>query len=79
MGGNTHAPITAQMVTRATQVSPLAGFLAVNLNESPPAELAVRRSTENEPLGPCVVERPVSIGDRVWLSWASDAGLVLAQ
>lgn len=26
-----------------------------------------------------VVERPVSIGDRVWLSWASDAGVVLTQ
>jgi putrescine transport system ATP-binding protein len=25
------------------------------------------------------VERPVSIGDRVWLSWASDAGVVLTQ
>jgi putrescine transport system ATP-binding protein len=26
-----------------------------------------------------VIERPVSIGDRVWLSWASDAGVVLTQ
>src|SRR5262245_3680222 len=26
-----------------------------------------------------VTERPVSIGDRVWLSWASDAGVVLTQ
>ena len=26
-----------------------------------------------------VVERPVSIGDRVWLSWAPDAGVVLTQ
>ena len=26
-----------------------------------------------------VVERPVSIGDRVWLSWAVDAGMVLTQ
>jgi putrescine transport system ATP-binding protein len=26
-----------------------------------------------------VVERPVSIGDRVWLSWATDAGVVLTQ
>lgn len=25
------------------------------------------------------VARPVSIGDRVWLSWASDAGVVLTQ
>jgi putrescine transport system ATP-binding protein len=26
-----------------------------------------------------VVERPVSIGDRVWLSWATDAGVVLTR
>jgi putrescine transport system ATP-binding protein len=26
-----------------------------------------------------IVERPVSIGDRVWLSWATDAGVVLTQ
>ncbi|MBX9773911.1 MAG: ABC transporter ATP-binding protein [Xanthobacteraceae bacterium] len=26
-----------------------------------------------------VIERPVSIGDRVWLSWATDAGVVLTQ
>jgi putrescine transport system ATP-binding protein len=26
-----------------------------------------------------VVERPVSIGDRVWLSWAPDAGVVLTR
>jgi putrescine transport system ATP-binding protein len=26
-----------------------------------------------------VVERPVSIGDRVWLSWAVDAGMVLTR
>ena len=26
-----------------------------------------------------VVERPVAIGDRVWLSWASDAGVVLTR
>ena len=26
-----------------------------------------------------VIERPVSIGDRVWLSWAADAGVVLTQ
>ena len=26
-----------------------------------------------------VIERPVAIGDRVWLSWASDAGVVLTR
>jgi putrescine transport system ATP-binding protein len=26
-----------------------------------------------------IIERPVAIGDRVWLSWASDAGVVLTQ
>jgi putrescine transport system ATP-binding protein len=26
-----------------------------------------------------VIERPVAIGDRVWLSWADDAGVVLTQ
>ena len=26
-----------------------------------------------------LIERPIAIGDRVWLSWASDAGVVLTQ
>ena len=26
-----------------------------------------------------LVERPIAIGDRVWLSWAADAGVVLTR
>ena len=26
-----------------------------------------------------LIERPIGVGDRVWLSWAPDAGVVLTQ